>query len=409
MKFKSSAPMPAVHHPWQLGGSYRHTIGVVEPCYGSGHVIYGLPREKYTHMEVLTAPLKALDGKTTFHAFTPFILDLSIPLIHTWNAIPRNRDFIVSFELELPRYLHAPSDEQLRRGMELLRSSRCKAILALSDFAYGFAKNNFAKHGFPDLVDKMSVFRGAIIDPLDPQGIPERRSPRASFADKPFSAVVIGTDLFRKGGMYAIQAFENLRARGFEVDLTLIGDFGKDSYVFKNYLPNADEWRDRAKSHSWIKFSGAIPNAQVFDVLRAHDICLYPSLDESLGWLIIEAGMLGVPVLGNRLCAFPELIKHQQTGWLVDLPQRDNGRWIAIDRPEILNESLDEANDLIVKGIEDCVEYVHRNPDSLAEWGRNGRDMMKRLYGMEAAGRELERIYDTVLEGRALEPLRDQS
>ncbi len=398
MKFKSFVAKPPKRYPWQLLGSRKNVIGVVEPCYGSGHVIYGLPRQRYVHQEVLTIPLKRLDTNTTYFKFTPLVLDFSVPIVHTWNAIPMNGDFIVSFELELPRYLHNPTDDQVRKGMAMLASPRCKAILALSDFAYGFAKNRFVKTGFPQLADKMSVFRGAVIDPLTPGDEPETRPARQSFAEKPFSAVVIGTDLFRKGGMYAIQAFEQLREEGLDVRLTLIGDFGDESYVFKNYLPGADEWRERARKHSWITFQGAIPNSEVFGVLRAHDICLYPSMDESLGWLIIEAGMLGVPILGNRVCAFPELIKHDETGWLVDLPLQANGRWIGIDRDgEFLQKALDEANDLIVAGIKDCVRHVLADPACLAQWGINGREMMTRLYGMEQAGAQLEDIYDRIL------------
>ena len=393
VKFKSFVGKPPKRYPWQLGAA-KNVIGVVEPCYGSAHVIYGLPRQRYVHREVMTVPLKRFDTNTTYYKFTPLVLDFTVPIVHTWNAIPRNGDFIVSFELELPRFLHNPTDEQIKRGMAMLDSPRCKAILALSDFAFDFASSRFTKTGFPQLIDKMSVFRGAVVDPLKAG----ERPPRPSFADKPFSAVVIGTDLFRKGGMYAVQAFERLRADGLDVRLTLIGDFGSESYVFRDYLPSADAWRERAKSHSWITFKGAIPNAEVFDELLSHDICLYPSMDESLGWLIIEAGMLGVPILGNRVCAFPELIKHDETGWLVDLPLQENGRWVGIDRDgEFLEKALNDANDRIVLGIQDCVRHILANPARLAQWGVNGREMMTRLYGMEQAGVALEGIYDRIL------------
>src|SRR6476469_9951108 len=135
-------------YPWQRATARDpRTIGVIDPCYGSSHVIYGLDTPNYRHRTLPTFPLHKLDGEVTYHQFTPFILDAGVSLVHTWNSLPLNKDFIVSFELELPRYLGGPSDAQVRRGMRILESDRCKKILALSEFAYGFAKQRFAQFG----------------------------------------------------------------------------------------------------------------------------------------------------------------------------------------------------------------------------------------------------------------------
>ncbi len=394
---KSVAPPPARCYPWQVRRPPK-TIGVIEPCYGSSHVIYGLRTRRYAHRTLTALPLHKLVRQSTFHKFTPFIVDASVPLVHTWNSIPRNKDFIVSFELELPRYLGYPTEAQIRYGLGLLASGRCKKILALSDFAYGFAERRFEKYGYRQLVDKMSVFRGAIRDPYEDSDLIDNRGDRPPFAEKPLSAVVIGTQLFRKGGMHAIQAFERLRANGINVVLTLIGDFEIESYAFGSHIPNAGEWRHRALSHDWIRFQGPIPNAQVFPELLAHDICIYTSLDESLGWLPIEAGMLGVPVLANKVCAFPELVSDRETGWLIDLPLRGDGRWGGLELDGVAaKEALDHANDAIVAGIEECMTYVHEHPEMLRQWGANGRRMIKSMYDMEHASQNLERIYDEIL------------
>ncbi|CAN5289644.1 hypothetical protein BH11PSE5_BH11PSE5_10870 [soil metagenome] len=395
---KSISAAPEILYPWQAALRDGTTIGIVDPCYGSSHVIYGLATPNYRHRTLPTVPLKRLDRRVTFFQFTPYILNWSLPLVHTWNAVPLNRDFIVSFELELPRYLHGPSDAQVERGMAILASSRCKKILALSEFAQRYATQRFERYGMGRLVEKMEVFRGAVPDPL-PQGETiASRADRASFEEKPLSAVVIGTQLFRKGGMYAIQAFERLRARGLNVTLTLIGDFESESYAFGEGNPDPSEWRERARSHDWIRFIGPVPNSQVFSELRAHDICIYTSLDESLGWLPIEAAMLGVPVIGAAVCAFPELVGDRTTGWLVDMPLREDGRWsgLEVTGPAKL-AALEDANERIVAGIEDCIATVYEDPSLLVTWGTAGREWATANYGMDAASEKLERIYDAVL------------
>lgn len=396
---KLAAPKPRRLSLWEAAFTRRReTIGVVRPCYGSSHVVYGLPLQRYTHRTVPTLPLNRLDRGSTFFEFSPVVFDASIPLLHTWNAVPMNKDFLVSFELELPRYLGRPTPRQLAWGLKALASPRCKGILALSEFARRFATLQFQRQGFPELASRIGVFRGAIADPL--QGAEWVAPDREPFARRPFSAVVIGTQLFRKGGMHAILAFERLRQEGYDVQLTLIGDFESGCYAFQDCLPDASEWRARARSHSWIRFAPPIPYAQVFDTLRAHDLCLYPSIDESLGWLPIEAGMLGVPVLGNRIGAFPEFIDHARSGWLVDLPLGEHGRWKGIgctaeERPALVAD----ANERIVAGIADCVRRVHLQPGLLAEWGAEARRQMLSRYGMTAAASRLESLYAAALDG----------
>jgi glycosyltransferase involved in cell wall biosynthesis len=371
---------------------------VIEPCYGSSHVIYGLETPRYEHRTLATLPLKLLDRRVTFFAFTPFILNMPVPLVHTWNALPINGEFIVSFELELPRYLGGATDTQVRRGLNILNSDRCKRILPLSDFARRYAESRFSQLGLGHLVDKMTVFRGGVPDPLSAGAQMNTRFNRRSFVEKPLSAVVIGTQLFRKGGMYAIKAFERLRAAGADVRLTLIGDFERDSYAFGEALPNADEWRARAHGHDWIRFIGPVSNEDVYKELSAHDLCIYTSLDESLGWLPIEAAMLGVPVIGAAVCAFPELVGHRTTGWLIDLPLREDGRWSGLELEGSAKvAALADADARVVTGIRNCVAALMDDPTLLGQWGTCGRAWATQTYGMTAASQELERIYDDVL------------
>jgi glycosyltransferase involved in cell wall biosynthesis len=395
---KSAAAKPPRLYPWNILGSKKNIVGVLRPCYGSSHVVYGLNTTRYAHRTLLTAPLSRLDSKSTFYEFTPLVLDVSTSLVHTWNALPVNKNFVISFELELPRYLGDPTPAQIRRGMEILSSHRCKAILALSEFALNHAMREFAERGYSALTEKMSVFRGAIRDPMERINAGSRSLARPTFRQRPLSGIVIGTQLFRKGGMFAIQAFERLRASGLNVQLTLVGDFETDCYVFGEHLPDAREWRARARQHDWLRFIGPIPNTQVFAELQSHDICLYPSLDESLGWLPIEAAMLGMPVLGNRVCAFPEFISHMKTGWLIDLPLGHHGRWKGIGaNAHERRELLKSATNHIVQGIEDCVRYVYEKPEVLAEWGQAGRKLMMQMYSMDAASLKLELLYDKLM------------
>jgi glycosyltransferase involved in cell wall biosynthesis len=393
MASKDVAAKPKYLMPWEWFNQSVKTVGVIDPCYGSSHVIYPVDVPGFTHKRLSKLPIDWLDKDSTYHKFTPVIMDAAVTVVHTWNAIPRNKNFIISFELEIPRYLGNPTDEQIEHGLAILNSPRCKAIAALSEFAAYNATRFFNKKGYPQLTEKLSVLRGMVPDPRERFDI----TPKVSEGPG-VSAVVIGTQLFRKGGMYAIQAFEKLKEEGYDVQLTLIGKFEANSYVYGDHIPSAAEWTERAKSHEWIRFLPPIPNKQVYEELASHDVCLYPSLDESLGWLPIESAMLGVPVVACNIAAFPEFVVDGETGFLVDLPLGENKRWAGLEETgEIKANYLADANEKIVEGIYHAFKVFIADKSTISQMGHAGRTMIMPKYSAEQARSELTALYEMVL------------
>jgi N-acetyl-alpha-D-glucosaminyl L-malate synthase BshA len=56
----------------------------------------------------------------------------------------------------------------------------------------------------------------------------------------------------------------------------------------------------------------------VSDILPAADVFLLPSQHESFGLAALEAMACGVPVVGSRIGGLPEVIVHEETGYLCD-------------------------------------------------------------------------------------------
>jgi N-acetyl-alpha-D-glucosaminyl L-malate synthase BshA len=56
----------------------------------------------------------------------------------------------------------------------------------------------------------------------------------------------------------------------------------------------------------------------IADVLPAADVFLLPSQHESFGLAALEAMSCGVPVVGSRIGGLPEVIVHEETGFLCD-------------------------------------------------------------------------------------------
>jgi len=57
-------------------------------------------------------------------------------------------------------------------------------------------------------------------------------------------------------------------------------------------------------------------------VMRAFDIFLLPSLTEAFGYVLLEAGFAGLPVVASHVGGIPEIIDDGKTGLLI--PPRDS-------------------------------------------------------------------------------------
>lgn len=81
---------------------------------------------------------------------------------------------------------------------------------------------------------------------------------------------------------------------------------------------------------------GYIPDAT--DYLNAFDIFVLPSLKEGLPYVILEAGLQGLPVVASSVGGIPDFIEHEKTGLLV--PAKDANALTTVIHLLIENETL---------------------------------------------------------------------
>lgn len=97
---------------------------------------------------------------------------------------------------------------------------------------------------------------------------------------------------------------------------------------------------DGARRVHWIGFRDDVPA-----VMRALDVLAYPSVMEGFGIAAVEAMAAGVPVIGCRAAALPEVLDHEKEGLLV--PPHDADALVAairrlVEDPE-LRRTLGQA------------------------------------------------------------------
>lgn len=121
-----------------------------------------------------------------------------------------------------------------------------------------------------------------------------------------------------KGQSVLIAAFHELVKRLPDARLLLVGG-GPDQALFERM----------AQGDLRIIFAGFQSNIGAW--LAAMDVFVFPSREEGLGSSVLDAMLLGVPVIASDVGGLPELIGRDERGWLVS--GHDHLVWAqAIDR-----------------------------------------------------------------------------
>ena len=185
-------------------------------------------------------------------------------------------------------------------------------MLALARFAFGHADAlrvissstaERARHYAPDLpqarfmtFSDTDVFRGT-----------QRRIPVEQAEDIVYAGLLIP----RKGAHHLLSAFAQLDHP--RAQLHLVGGAENADY--------AKQLRQQAAElgiSNRVCFAGAVSQAELAEYFGAARAMVLPSLSEGLGRVVVEAMLLGTPVIGSRVGGIPDLISDGENGYLVE-------------------------------------------------------------------------------------------
>lgn len=173
-----------------------------------------------------------------------------------------------------------------------------------------------------------------------------RRTPPAVVKEPPLPPrspdrcrlLFIGQIVERKGVAVLLDALASVRR---DADLMLIGGNWSEE-------PFGRQMRDRIRQlHLEDRVQLFNHRTDVEDLLRASDILVVPSLQDTLPRVVIEAMFAGVPVIATSVGAIPTIVEHDVTGVLVE---------------------AGDANRLA-----DAINWLMISPERRAAFGRAGR------------------------------------
>jgi len=370
-----------------VGESGAIKVGIIFPGYGYERVSYALPIQGFEFRQVRSFPIHRI-FKSNFYKNTPILFPSNVDFLHTWNALPISNDsFFISFENEIPRYFGHVENWQKSIGFSILKSGRCKGILALSNVAAELAIEEMTNYGYPEIASKIHVFRGGV-------AISNELFKVEPISDGVIRVIFVAGDIFPKGFVPAFYALEHLVKSGVKIELMVIGMFKGGGYALKEYSPNPDEWNNKLKDASWVTHYKKLPNKKVLEHMVKHDLLISPSYDETLGWGIIEAGLLGVPAVTSNVFALQELVTHNVSGYIINLKLGKQRRWQGIwESGNTLNQEIEAANKLIYDGVLTAISRVVDQPELLMQWSVNSRLHLNSLYNVDRASKQLLSIY----------------
>lgn len=374
---------------------YRRTqkisVGVVAPEYGLENVSYSLKPSDTQFVQLKCISGRRLDRRSNFWSQVPLVIGPRTDLLHTFNKLPMQkpikRPYVVSAELELPRFLGVTKPWQMDWGLDALESNCCRAILALSEAAANYITKEFLLKKRPELVKKISVFRG---------GVAPGPTPKPRETTGALRLLFVGGDGLRKGMKPTIEAAEELRRNGLDLHLTIVGSANEHTYAVPNQKFSNKEVKDSILKNDWITHFESLSNQGVRKLMLESDLLVFPTVDESLGWVVIEAALSGLPVIASNIFAINELIVDGETGWLLPVPLDDDRRWRWIGQENNI-EAWSLLQDSLKKGI---VEIIEKNCDRLEHLyavGKNARKSLLSLYHPETASGNLSKIYASAL------------
>ena len=241
-------------------------------------------------------------------------LNNTITVAHFHDNMPQlSKSFPISKQIIARRYE--------RRHMLSCYKTRNTKFVTISDDTYNFARNNLpVQHKVIKLLNAVNL------DRFD--------APFASHEE--FRMVMIGSLVEKKGQQLAIEVALELKNRGIDCHLDLLGDGplrnDLEAFVQKNDLS------------TFVHFHGNVDHPE--DYLKLASIYLHTAKYEPFGLVIIEAMAASLPVvctdgIGNRV-----LIENEKNGFLV--PER-SAKQIA-DHVERLKSDEFERRTIALSG-----------------------------------------------------------
>lgn len=246
-------------------------------------------------------------------------------LIATFNRIPLGRTpFVISFESHLPRLFGHEASAAFRHFSDRLCRDACRGIIPISDFARRtFLAQHAASPNFSELGAKL-------LDVVYPAVPVTQLAARDRSRKDPLKVIFVGSHFVRKGGLATLFAAREAFRQRLPIEFHVVSDLtiGRDRGVWTD----PQDAKTLAEDLKLLKLPnifhyGRLSNSELLKLLSTCDVSLLPTFSDTFGYSAIEAMAAGLPVIGTRCCALPEIVTEGHDGFLAAIETDEKDEW----------------------------------------------------------------------------------
>jgi len=184
-------------------------------------------------------------------------------------------------------------------------------------------------------------------------------------ANTPLRILSVGSLVEKKGHRFLISACRILQEQGVDFTCTIIGAGPQEAELRRQIVTSQLAER--------VELLGARTHPEVLASYPAHDLFTLPSVvtadgdRDGIPVVLIEAGSAGLPLISTCVSGIPELVLHQQTGWLV--PPGD------------------------ALALAEAIRTLALDPALRARLGQNARTLVQDRFNIQSTSAQLEEVF----------------
>ena len=374
-------------------------VGTTRRNYVCEKATYGARHPDLAFRRVPYLPLHAATSHPFWRFATAVWAPHDVDLVHVFNDVPlSNRPWVASFEHDYPP-LHR-SAALGRAALRAAASTRCLGLFAMSAHARRRLLADPVRG--PLLGPKCVVVEPCVSSEDD---LYERHV--AWLAEHPagrgpVELLFAGNQFFRKGGEFVLDALEPLAARNDPpVRLTVVSTLDVDPWVSNSQGDEARRTAALARlaaRPSWIRRFEDLPPRRVRELMSESHLLLFPTLNETFGFVLAEALATGLDVVTVSSRAIPEILPPSLLPEAIRVPLGPDEEWAGtrLWRREGAAAWLrlwNDARERIVEGIRSRISACLANPACLASRAPALRAHHLSRFAPERLGERLHAAY----------------
>lgn len=286
-----------------------------------------------------------------------------IPICQTRIGFLRDAFYILVtklFRAKIIVHLHGSYFRKLYEESNILFKLLVKYSLKLISRAIVLA--DCLRYIFEGLIpsDKISVVHNGIDDPYK-----DRLEKKSYESANPIKILYLSNLMKEKGYVDVLRAIPDVIKENPQVKFFFAGEYWRqDDKTF------AQKFIKKNRLEPYIKHLGAISGQEKYDLLFDSDIFVFPSYNEGMPFVIIEAMSAGLPIISTNVGAIKEMVIDGENGFIVE---KQNPQQIA-----------------------EKIIYFIKNPEIRKQMGLKSRERFLKYYTKEHFIDALQNIFQSV-------------